>query len=294
MMMNNNNSIGSSEGGLFFKAIGYMLIFLAIQVLAQTLVLAVTMLVTHQQLEELDATGTILSMIVSSLVAIALFTWLKWSPVARSYVRSHPWSVLCWCVVAALGTIIPSLYLQEQIPAMPDWMEDMASQTDALFREMISTRGGYLVIALLAPVAEELVFRGAVLRTLLKWQPSRPWLMIALSALLFAISHLNPAQMPHAFLIGLLLGWLYMRTKSVVPGIAYHWVNNTVAYVLLKLYPSSDIGLSDILGGQTKVLLAVVFSLCILLPSLYQLHQRMKPATPQATASTPMAGACDA
>ena len=277
--MTNNTPSTITGPSLFFKAIGHMLMFLAIQVLAQTLVLVVTMLVTHQQLEELDATGTIISLIISSLTAIGLFVWLKWSPVARSYVRSRPWAVLCWCVVASLGTIIPSLYLQEQIPPMPDWMEDMASQTDAVFREMSSTRGGYLVIALLAPVAEELVFRGAVLRTLLKWQPSRPWLMIALSALLFAISHLNPAQMPHAFLIGLLLGWLYMRTKSVVPGIAYHWVNNTVAYVLLKLYPSSDIGLSDILGGQTKVLLAVAFSLCILLPALYQLHLRMKPAS---------------
>lgn len=277
--MTNINQSDASGASLFLKAIGYMLMFLAIQVLAQTLVLVVTMLVTHQQIEELDATGTILSMIISSLTAIGLFVWLKWSPVARSYVRSRPWSVLCWCVVAALGTIIPSLFLQEQIPPMPDWMEDMASQTDALFREIIGTRGGYLVIALLAPVAEELVFRGAVLRTLLRWQPRRQWLMIALSALLFAIGHLNPAQMPHAFLIGLLLGWMYMRTKSVVPGIAYHWVNNTVAYVLIKLYPNPSIGLNDILGGPSKVLLAVAFSFCILLPALYQLHQRMMDAT---------------
>ena len=280
-MMNDNKTIGDNGSSLFFKAIGYMLAFLAIQLVAQTLVLAVTMWVTHQPTEELDATGTIISLMVSSLVAIGVFTGLKWSPVSRSYVRSRPWTVLCWCVVAALGTIIPSLYLQEQIPAMPDWMENMANQTDALFREIIGTRGGYLVIALLAPVAEELVFRGAVLRALLRWQPQRRWLMIALSAFLFALSHLNPAQMPHAFLIGLLLGWMYMRTKSVVPGIAYHWVNNTVAYVLMKLYPSSSIGLNDILGGPSKVLLAVAFSLCILLPALFQLHLRMKPAPMQ-------------
>ena len=277
--MTNNTPSTTTGPSLFFRAIGYMLMFLAIQVLAQTLVLVVTMLVTHQQIEELDAIGTIISLIVSSLTAIGLFVGLKWSPVARSYVRSRPWAVLCWCVVASLGTIIPSLYLQEQIPPMPDWMEDMSSQTDTLFREIISTRGGYLVIALLAPVAEELVFRGAVLRTLLRWQPQRRWLMIALSALLFALGHLNPGQMPHAFLIGLLLGWLYMRTKSVVPGIAYHWVNNTVAYVLMKLYPDPSIGLSDILGGSSKVLLAVAFSLCILLPALYQLHQRMRDAS---------------
>ena len=278
--MTNNTPSATTGPSLFFRAIGYMLMFLAIQVLAQTLVLVVTMLVTHQQIEELDAIGTIISLIVSSLTSIGLFVGLKWSPVARSYVRSRPWTVLCWCVVAALGTIIPSLYLQEQIPPMPDWMEDMSSQTDTLFREIISTRGGYLVIALLAPVAEELVFRGAVLRTLLKWQPQRRWLMIALSALLFALGHLNPGQMPHAFLIGLLLGWMYERTRSILPGIMVHWVNNTVVYVVYNLLPNlSERPVYDLFGGDWKrIALSVLFSLLILLPALWQLHTRMKPA----------------
>jgi membrane protease YdiL (CAAX protease family) len=110
----------------------------------------------------------------------------------------------------------------------------------------------------------------------LQWKPRRRWLMIALSAFLFALIHMNPAQMPHAFLIGLLLGWLYMRTGSIMPGVAYHWANNTAAYALYHLYHNPQ-SLQDIVGPGTRpVLLALLFSLCILLPALLQLNIRMQ------------------
>ena len=100
--------------------------------------------------------------------------------------------------------------------------------------------------------------------------------MIAVSAALFSLIHMNPAQMPHAFIIGLLLGWMFYRTGSIVPAVAFHWTNNTIAYILFKLYPDTDLRLVDILGTQRKVGAAVIFSLFILLPALYQLHLRMK------------------
>jgi hypothetical protein len=86
---------------------------------------------------------------------------------------------------------------------------------------------------------------------------------------------MNPAQMPHAFLIGLLLGWMYWRTDSIVPGVVYHWVNNTVAYVMYNLYPNPDLTLVELFGSEQKVLMALGFSLLIFLPSLFQLNQRL-------------------
>jgi membrane protease YdiL (CAAX protease family) len=99
---------------------------------------------------------------------------------------------------------------------------------------------------------------------------------IVISAVLFSAAHMNPAQMPHTFLIGLLLGWMYWRTNSIVPGVAFHWVNNTVAYVLYNFYPNPDMTTADLFGSQQHVLMAVGFSLCILIPSLLQLNLRMQ------------------
>jgi len=142
----------------------------------------------------------------------------------------------------------------------------------------MNTPGGYAMLCILVPIAEELVFRGAVLRTLLAWKPHKRWMMITLSALLFAFAHLNPAQFIHPFIIGLLLGWMYERTRSVLPGIVYHWANNTTAYLFQHAYPSADITLTDIFGSESHAIMAVGFSLLIIIPAITQLNAAMKTA----------------
>ena len=153
-------------------------------------------------------------------------------------------------------------------------MPELPNHVEGEFDMIMKDRWGYLVVGLLAPLAEEMVFRGAILRSLLRWK-TNPWVGIIISAILFAVIHMNPAQMPHAFLIGLLLGWMYYRTDSIVPGVVYHWINNTVAYVLYNLYPKPDLTLTDLFGNEQRVLMALGFSLLIFLPALFQLNQRL-------------------
>lgn len=249
------------------NAIIYTIVFLAIQVIAGFMVKGAWMLI-YGEGAQMGALGLIITMTLFSVFVMALFLGTKWAEVSRHWVRTRPWVVLCWCVLAALGALIPSVWLQEQMPELPNLAE-------AEFDMVLKDRWGYFVVGLLAPLAEELVFRGAVLRALLRWK-SNPWVGIVISALLFALIHMNPAQMPHAFLVGLLLGWMYYRTDSIVPGVVFHWVNNTVAYVLYNVYPNPDITLLDLFGTQRTVLMALGFSLCIFLPALFQLNLRLK------------------
>ena len=250
------------------KALIYTVVFLAIQLVAGGVMQGVWILVKGPG-AMLDATGTILLMALFSIVTLALFLFLKWAEVSPNWIRTRPWTVLFWCTLAAFGVIIPSTWLQEQLPELPNIVEEE-------FDMILSNRYGYIVVGLLAPLAEEVVFRGAVLRALLRWNRG-PWVAIVVSALLFSAAHLNPAQLPHTFLVGLLLGWLYYRTDSIIPGMVYHWVNNSIAYVLYNLYPDPDMKLIDLFqGNERSMLMALGFSLCILLPSLYQLHLRMK------------------
>ncbi|MDP3068820.1 MAG: glutamate-5-semialdehyde dehydrogenase [Opitutaceae bacterium] len=88
---------------------------------------------------------------------------------------------------------------------------------------------GPLLAIVIAPVTEEIVFRGLILRGLLaRW---RPWPAIVLSSVLFGVMHLNPAQLPVALLIGGLLGWIYVRTRSLGLCIAGHALNNASSYL---------------------------------------------------------------
>jgi membrane protease YdiL (CAAX protease family) len=182
---------------------------------------------------------------------------------------------LFWSCIAAFGAIIPAIWLQEQMPELPNFVEQQ-------FDMILGTRWGYLTVGLLAPLAEEIVFRGAILRALLTHQSAAgnklsPSTAIVASAVIFAVIHFNPAQLPHAFLVGLLLGWMYYRTNSILPGVAFHWVNNSVAYVLYNIFPDPDLKLADLFPGSPFYpLMAVGFSLIILLPALFQLHVWMK------------------
>lgn len=201
----------------------------------------------------------------ASIITLIIFLWRKWTPVGKTYIQSKPWATLAWSAVAAIGVVIPSVWLQEQMPALPDTAGEMLTK-------IISTPGGYFVIALLAPVVEEVVFRGAILRALLSSMKSK-WGAICFTAALFALIHANPAQMPHAFLMGWLMGWLYMRTGSILPAIVFHWANNTVAYLIAVAFPGDEVKLVDIFSGnETAVILSVVFSLCIFIPALFQLN----------------------
>ena len=251
------------------KAIIYTLVFVAVQALMPWLIGSFRQLMGLPA-DQTSATSIIVAMTSSSVAVLALFLYFRWAEVSRSYVRSRPWATLFWCALAAMGAIIPSQFVQEQMPALPNIVEE---EFDMILRD----RWGYFAVGLLAPICEELVFRGAILRVLLQWT-SRHWSAIAISALLFALIHFNPAQMPHAFVVGLLLGWLYYRTDSVVPGVVYHWVNNSIAYVIYNLYPDPQMKLVDLFGTQRSVAAAVLFSLFILAPSIYQLSLRLRKA----------------
>lgn len=251
------------------KAILDIITFLGIQALVSLTVPLVWGMVTGSP--DVTTAMMITTTVIFSLLTIVVFIWAGWTKVSPTWLRTRPWMVLIWSVIAALGLVVPSAWLQEHMPELPNFVEQE-------FDMILKDRWGYLTIGLLAPLAEEIVFRGAALRSLLASRLS-PLAAIVISALLFAVAHLNPAQMPHAFLVGLLLGWMYWRTGSILPGMAYHWANNSAAYVLYAFYPNPDIKLIDVFkGSELHVYMALGFSLLILLPALYQLHLWMRHA----------------
>ena len=253
------------------KAISYTLIFIGIQIIGGAVITNLWSLIAGNS--DKTAAMLITTTGVIGLLTIVIFLWTRYAEVSPTWLRTRPWTVLSWSVIAALGALIPSAWIQEQMPELPNIAEQE-------FGTIMGTPWGYLVIGLLAPLSEEIVLRGAILKELLKSEKLSTWTAIAISALFFALVHMNPAQMPHAFLIGLLLGWMYYRTGSILPGVAYHWANNSVAYVMYALYPDPDMKLIDIFkGSEQHVYMALGFSLLILLPALYQLNLWMRRAS---------------
>ena len=84
-------------------------------------------------------------------------------------------------------------------------------------------------VCLLAPLAEEGVFRGAVQR---RAQPLGRGQAVLLQAVLFALQHGSVAAMVYALVCGLGLGWLADRTGYLWPGMLLHSANNLLVLAM--------------------------------------------------------------
>ena len=78
-----------------------------------------------------------------------------------------------------------------------------------------------------APIAEELVFRGAVQQLA---RPLGRGQAVCLQAVLFALQHAGPAGMAWALVCGLALGALRERTGRIWPGVLLHTLNNLLVF----------------------------------------------------------------
>jgi sodium transport system permease protein len=147
-------------------------------------------------------------------------------------------------VVLAVGLALalhPSLFefhdmLRRNMNEPPQgWQQEMQK----LFRPEYPLLLQLAVIAGLAPVCEELAFRGFILRGLLR-RFSIP-AAVAVNALLFGFFHVNPQQLLNATLLGALLGVLVTRTASLWPGVCFHAVNNAVVVILNRVHDRPEL-----------------------------------------------------
>jgi membrane protease YdiL (CAAX protease family) len=139
---------------------------------------------------------------------------------------------LRWTVLGVLGTIVLSISVSRIGPEAEGIQDAMR-----VVREPRSFLLSLAVLAFLAPLVEELVFRGL----LYGWLEGRWGRSVALvvSSLAFAGAHIEPAHMLLVLPLGVLFGWLRLRTGSVVPSIVSHMANNAMA-VLAGAFAAAD------------------------------------------------------
>ena len=89
-----------------------------------------------------------------------------------------------------------------------------------------------LNITIVAPIVEEIVFRGVILNILRRFGDC---LALLLSSVLFAAVHMNLVQMPNAFIMGLVIGYFTLCTGSLWTGILIHILNNSLVLLLNEL-----------------------------------------------------------
>ena len=111
-------------------------------------------------------------------------------------------------------------------PVEQIWHTDVTRPTQQLIDTTTGTIGLlYLAVIVIAPVAEEVFFRGLLLRSLARRYTDR--VAIVGSGALFAVSHFKPAQIPGLFAVGVILAALATHHRRLGPAIAAHMAFST-------------------------------------------------------------------
>lgn len=98
---------------------------------------------------------------------------------------------------------------------------------------------GALSISLFGPILEEVMFRGAIQGYITR-KTGKPILAIIVASLIFGIFHINPIQVVYASLLGMIFGWIYYRTGSLLSVIVGHVLNNTLATLTMLTMSNVD------------------------------------------------------
>lgn len=141
-------------------------------------------------------------------------------------IRSIRWYHILFAIVGVLQVAIGLSALLENFQ-----LSDNGSQ--AIFQEMTHNAFCLLLLCVVGPLCEELVFRVGILRPLYRHRV--PALLAAgISALAFAVVHGNLVQGIPAFIIGFVLGLLYLRTGNLWLCLPAHIANNTFAVIFMQ------------------------------------------------------------
>ena len=167
--------------------------------------------------------------------------------------------------------------LRSVLPMPSAWTKAFFDTIGNLAVHPVSTP---LLLVVIAPVTEELLFRGVILRGLLATM--KPGRAILLSSALFMAIHLNPWQFPVAFFGGLIFGWIYLRTRSLALCLSSHALVNASA-ILAAGYPFTIPGFNLPLPADRVIFQPWwldLFAVALLMLGAVLLHLRTPPAQP--------------
>ena len=170
-------------------------------------------------------------------------------------VRKVNLPTLLWGVVVLMAS---SVVLEPLLLLFPK--EEYQNVTD-----MVGL-GGWAILSVVvcAPILEEILFRGLIFESCR--ERFGGGVAVLISALLFGLVHGVPVQIINAFVVGLIFGYVYLRTGSLLSVILLHVLNNGIDYISLAFFgDAAETTLRDLVGPNwlywlIYALAAVVFA----------------------------------
>ena len=213
----------------------WLLILLILITIGLTVLIVIIGAIIDEPLYEYDYYSGLLPL--ASFILILYYvshrtgrTWADMLPLA---IRNIDYDWRMWLSVGfsilGLGIVLTELSNAViTVLPMPEVFQDIFHQS---FGKETSYLSALFVAVVIAPLTEEIVFRGIILKGLLAHCTQNR--AVVWSAILFGLFHLNPWQFPVAFILGLVFAYWVIQTGSLWPAILGHALNNLISVTSL-------------------------------------------------------------
>ncbi len=208
---------------------------------------------------------SILIFIVPTLIMVALYYRKDASQFLRLRFDSRSWLMALVGIVVVL-LIIPLIeWLTEwndswNLGSIGEMLRQMQESSERVLQKLVkgdsigTLLANLLVIAILPAICEEMFFRGGIQNLLHRWVRN-PHVAIWLTATIFSLGHGELFSFMPRFVLGALLGYLYVYGGSMVINIAAHFFNNALVVILywlvargyLDIDPEAPLGFTPII-----------------------------------------------
>ena len=152
---------------------------------------------------------------------------------------TKPFRVYLLIFPMMFGMMLVADYTTQLIPTEGGFLGEMYRMYTEQFAKLLEEPISLVIMTvILAPILEEILFRGIIMKGMINNKVA-PATAIIVSALIFGVVHFNPWQFAGAFLLGLVLGLVYYKTKSLLMPILLHAFNNLLS-ALMMMYSDSE------------------------------------------------------
>lgn len=200
--------------------------------------------------------GNFLAYLVTFSITIGFALWIVIArgakkPIIRFSLRKVDPTVVLWGLILI---IVTAVVIEPILALFPDTNVDLLRN--------ITTSGGWAMVTsiILAPFLEEILFRGIIQENVTREYGGL--IGVVFASLLFALAHITvPQQAANAFFMGLILGYIYIKTQSLLPVIIIHGLNNAIAYIMMSLFESGAVMMRDVIAND--VIYWTVYGICV-------------------------------
>ncbi|NLT14048.1 MAG: CPBP family intramembrane metalloprotease [Clostridiales bacterium] len=225
--------------------------------------------------ELIRALGVYMPLILFVSIAITV-------PIYYLIYRNRKQELLTFVSFRGLGAVgIPVLVIfGVSLNFLIEWLLSLASQLKflaPLFERYenlanLITGGDFipslLTVGILGPIFEEILFRGLIFGELRKIMKVR--IALVIQAVLFGVMHFNVIQSSYAIIIGLLLGFVYYRSNSIIAPMIVHITINASSVILTQFLTGADVDQWTVVIVAAGALLFLATGAFILLSRSFQ------------------------